>query len=65
MWGAPMLSTLPAIKLHRPRPLPNLVVRPRLTQFLHEGLQNGHRLFLVVPARAMASFGLSRTMILE
>jgi LuxR family maltose regulon positive regulatory protein len=49
-----MLSTLLATKLHRPRPTPNLVARPRLTQRLDEGLRNGHRLFLVV---APAGYG--------
>jgi LuxR family maltose regulon positive regulatory protein len=49
-----MLSTLLATKLHRPRPTPNLVARPRLTQRLDDGLRNGHRLFLVV---APAGYG--------
>jgi ATP/maltotriose-dependent transcriptional regulator MalT len=60
-----MLSTLLATKLHRPRPTASLVARPRLTQRLDEGLQNGHRLFLAVPPRAMTSCGTSKTMILE
>jgi len=60
-----MLSTLLATKLHRPRPTSNLVVRPRLTQRLDEGLRNGRRPFLVMPPRAMASCGTSKTMILE
>jgi LuxR family maltose regulon positive regulatory protein len=49
-----MLSTLLATKLHRPRPTPNLVARPRLTQRLDEGLQKRHCLFLVV---APAGYG--------
>jgi LuxR family maltose regulon positive regulatory protein len=49
-----LLSTLLATKLHRPRPTPNLVARPRLTQCLDEGLRNRHRLFLVV---APAGYG--------
>jgi LuxR family maltose regulon positive regulatory protein len=49
-----MLSTLLATKLHRPRPTPSLVARPRLTQRLDEGLRNRHRLFLVV---APAGYG--------
>jgi LuxR family maltose regulon positive regulatory protein len=49
-----MLSTLLATKLHRPRPTSKLVARPRLTHRLDEGLQNGHRLFLVV---APAGYG--------
>ena len=60
-----MLSTLLETKLHRPHPTPNLAARPRLTQRLDEGLRNGHRLFLVVPPRAMASCGTSKTMISE
>jgi ATP/maltotriose-dependent transcriptional regulator MalT len=60
-----MLSTLLATKLHRPRPTTNLVARPRLTQRLDDGLREGHRLFLVVPPRAMASCGTYKTMILE
>jgi LuxR family maltose regulon positive regulatory protein len=49
-----MLSTLLATKLHRPQPTSKLVARPRLTQRLDAGLQNGHRLFLVV---APAGYG--------
>jgi LuxR family maltose regulon positive regulatory protein len=49
-----MLSTLLATKLHKPHPTANLVVRPRLTDRLDEGLRNGHRLFLVV---APAGYG--------
>jgi LuxR family maltose regulon positive regulatory protein len=49
-----MPTTLLATKLHRPRPTSKLVVRPRLTQRLDKGLQNGHRLFLVV---APAGYG--------
>jgi LuxR family maltose regulon positive regulatory protein len=49
-----MLSTLLATKLHRPRPTSNLVPRPRLTRCLNDGLQKGHRLFLVV---APAGYG--------
>jgi ATP/maltotriose-dependent transcriptional regulator MalT len=60
-----MLSTLLATKLHRPRPTSSPVARPRLTDRLDAGLRNGHRLFLVVPPRAMASCGTSKTMILE
>ena len=60
-----MLSTLLATKLHRPHPTANLVVHPRLTQRLDEGLRDGRHLFLVVPPRAMASCGTSKTMILE
>lgn len=60
-----MFSTLLTTKLHRPRPTANLVARPRLTQRLDEGLRIGHRLFLLVPPRAMASCGTSKTMILE
>ena len=60
-----MLSTLLATKLHRPRPTANLVARPCLTQRLDEVLRNGHRLFLVLLPRAMASCGTSKTVILE
>jgi LuxR family maltose regulon positive regulatory protein len=49
-----VLSTLLATKLYKPRPTPNLVARPRLTQRLEEGLRDGHRLFLVV---APAGYG--------
>jgi len=49
-----MPSTLLTTKLHRPRPTPNLVARPRLTRQLDEGLRSGHRLFLVV---APAGYG--------
>ena len=49
-----MLSTLLTTKLHRPRPTPNLVTRPRLTQRLDAGLRDGHRLILVV---APAGYG--------
>jgi LuxR family maltose regulon positive regulatory protein len=49
-----MPSTLLATKLHRPRPTPSLVARPRLTQRLDQGLRQGHRLFLVV---APAGYG--------
>jgi ATP/maltotriose-dependent transcriptional regulator MalT len=60
-----MLSTLLATKLYRPHPTPNLVARPRLTERLDAGLRNGHRLFLVVAPRPVASCGTSKTMILE
>jgi ATP/maltotriose-dependent transcriptional regulator MalT len=60
-----MFSTLLATMLHRPRPTANLVARPRLTQRLDEGLRDGHRLFLVVPPRAMASCASYKAMILE
>jgi ATP/maltotriose-dependent transcriptional regulator MalT len=54
MAEASLLSTLLATKLHRPRPTPSLVARPRLTERLDAGLRNGHRLFLVV---APAGYG--------
>jgi LuxR family maltose regulon positive regulatory protein len=49
-----MPSTLLTTKLHRPQPTSKLVVRPRLTQRLDEGLRSGHRLLLVV---APAGYG--------
>jgi LuxR family maltose regulon positive regulatory protein len=49
-----MSSTLLATKLHRPRPTSTLVARPRLTQRLDKGLEEGHPLFLVV---APAGYG--------
>ena len=49
-----MASPLLVTKLHRPRPTSNLLARPRLTQRLDHGLQQGHRLFLVV---APAGYG--------
>ena len=60
-----MLSTLLGTKLYRPGPTANLVARPRLTQRLDVGLRNGHRLFLVVPPRAMTSCDNSKSKILE
>jgi LuxR family maltose regulon positive regulatory protein len=48
------MTGLLATKLHRPRPAPNLVARPRLTQRLDQGLRDGHRLFLVA---APAGYG--------
>lgn len=49
-----MMATLLGTKLCRPRRTTNLVARPRLTQRLDHGLQDGHRLFLVV---APAGYG--------
>jgi LuxR family maltose regulon positive regulatory protein len=48
--AAPLLTT----KLYIPRPLPNLVERPRLVKRLDEGLRLGHRMTL---ASAPAGFG--------
>ena len=49
-----MFSSLLTTKLFTPRPPPNLVARPRLTQQLADGLLRGHRLILVV---APAGYG--------
>jgi LuxR family maltose regulon positive regulatory protein len=49
-----MPSSLLTTKLSTPRPTPNLVPRPRLTQRLDEGLRQGHRLILVA---APAGYG--------
>jgi ATP/maltotriose-dependent transcriptional regulator MalT len=42
-----MHTTLLTTKFHTPRPTPNLVARPRLTQRLDQGLQS-HCLILVI-----------------
>jgi ATP/maltotriose-dependent transcriptional regulator MalT len=43
-----MLSSLPAVRLHRRRPTSSLVAPHPLTQRLDEALQRGHRLILIL-----------------